>query len=78
MPRYAITTFLNKKQQAKLEKARNKLGWSRYKFLQKSIMAYIEAVEKEKIEIDRGKQETERELDSGIETRGQRTLEVSY
>jgi len=76
MPRYAITTFLNKKQQAKMEKARKKLGWSRYKFLQKAIMALSEAVEKEKKEIDGEKgRET---VGSEPETGRQRTLEVSY
>lgn len=77
MPRYAITTFLNKKQQGKLEKARKKLGWSRYKFLQKSIMALCEAVEKEKIKIDgeKGNGET---VGSEPESGRQRTLKVSY
>lgn len=79
MPRYAITTFLNKKQQGKMEKARKKLNISRYKFLQKAIMAYCEAVEKEKIKID-GKQEGEdgETVRSEPETRRQGTLEVSY
>ena len=77
MPRYAITTFLNKKQQGKLEKARKKLGWSRYKFLQTAIMAYCKAVEQEKLKIDgeKGNGETVR---SEPEGRRQKTLEVSY
>lgn len=77
MPRYAITTFLNKKQQAKLEKARKKLGWSRYKFLQKAIMALCEAVEKEEKEIEQGKGNGKTDR-SESETRRQRTLEVRY
>lgn len=79
MPRYPVTTFLNKKQHSKLEIARKKLKLSRYKFFQKAIMAYCKAVEKEKIKIDGEKgQNGETTVRSESETRRQRPLAVRY
>ena len=78
MPRYAVTTNLSKKEDAKLEAARKKLGWSRYKFFQKAIMAYCRAVEKEKIEVEQKRNGNGETVRSESESRRQRTVEVSY
>lgn len=43
MPRYGITTFLNKKEMEKVEKVAEKLDMSKYKLLREGVLAYCEA-----------------------------------
>ena len=72
MPRYAMTTFLNKKEIDKVEKVCEIKRCSKYKLLRDAVLEYCEAC----IE---GEQQDAGEKDgSGTEERGQRTTKVSY
>lgn len=42
MPRYGVTTFLNMKEIAKLEKVSKKLGKSKYKILRIAVLEYCD------------------------------------
>ena len=72
MPRYGITTFVNKEENEKIEKTAKALDTTKYKLLRESVLAYCEACrdcengEKEDVRTSEGSSETPRE-DSGTD-----------
>jgi len=53
MPRYAVTTFLNPKENELVTKIATKQGISKYKLLRKAVLSYCHDCLKEEKESDR-------------------------